>query len=293
MQHILVVEDDPQVREVVCEILGAAGFETSSAQDGVAALEELGRRAFDLVLLDIRMPRMNGLELLDRLQEVPSPPRAVMMTGDDDPATVLDAARGRAYRYITKPVAPKALVEVVREALEAEAPPAPIEIVSASSHWIELLVPCTLEAAERIYAFLGAMRSDLPADARDSVGKAFRELLMNAVEWGGRLDPARKVRIACLRTARMVMYRIADPGAGFRFESLPHSALANPPGKPAEHERLREEKGMRPGGFGLLMARAMVDEMVYNEKQNEVVLVKYLERETGNENEEPGTRSFR
>jgi anti-sigma regulatory factor (Ser/Thr protein kinase) len=84
------------------------------------------------------------------------------------------------------------------------------------------------------------------------------------------------VRVAYLRTSRMLLYRIADPGPGFRLEDLTHSALSNPPDEPASHEKVREEKGLRPGGFGLLLAGAMVDELLYNEKRNEVVLVKYL-----------------
>jgi anti-sigma regulatory factor (Ser/Thr protein kinase) len=75
----------------------------------------------------------------------------------------------------------------------------------------------------------------------------------------------------------MLLYRIADPGQGFRFEGLAHSALANPPDRPTEHMAVREEKGLRPGGFGLLMTRQMVDELLYNEAQNEVVFVKYLD----------------
>ena len=91
------------------------------------------------------------------------------------------------------------------------------------------------------------------------------------------LDPSRKVRIACIRTARMLMYRIQDPGPGFRPNELSHAAVSNPPDKPYNHLSIREERGLRPGGFGLLMTRAMVDELVYNEAHNEVVFVKYLE----------------
>jgi len=59
---------------------------------------------------------------------------------------------------------------------------------------------------------------------------AFRELLMNAVEMGGGLDPRRRVCISCLRAPRMLFYRIADLGPGFKFEGLTHSAAANPDG---------------------------------------------------------------
>jgi hypothetical protein len=57
--------------------------------------------------------------------------------------------------------------------------------------------------------------------------------------------------------------------------NLEHAAIAHPD-DPIEHVKVREEKGLRPGGFGLLMVRAKVDELVYNEKQNEVIFMKYL-----------------
>jgi anti-sigma regulatory factor (Ser/Thr protein kinase) len=75
----------------------------------------------------------------------------------------------------------------------------------------------------------------------------------------------------------MLLYRIADPGKGFTFEGLNHSAVSNPAEDPMQHVLTREDKGLRPGGFGLLMTRQMVDELLYNEAHNEVVFVKYLD----------------
>ena len=168
------------------------------------------------------------------------------------------------------------LLQVVQNALQSSDGPQAIEVKSAQPHWVELLVPCTREAADQIETFVERLGADLPADLLDSVASAFRELLLNAIEWGGQLDPNRKVRIACLRTKRMLMYRIADPGPGFKFEDLDHSAIAHPD-KPFEHMRIREEQGLRPGGFGILMVKAKVDELVYNEKHNEVIFIKYLD----------------
>jgi anti-sigma regulatory factor (Ser/Thr protein kinase) len=108
------------------------------------------------------------------------------------------------------------------------------------------------------------------------VGQAFHELLLNAVEWGGKLDPNRKVRISYLRAKKMLMYRIADPGTGFKFADLEHAAISHMPDEPTKHDQIRQDKGLRPGGFGLLLTQATVDELIYNEKQNEVVFVKYL-----------------
>jgi anti-sigma regulatory factor (Ser/Thr protein kinase) len=101
-------------------------------------------------------------------------------------------------------------------------------------------------------------------------------LLLNAVEWGGRLDPNRKVRIAYVRSSRILLYRIADPGAGFNFKELAHAAAGQPAEEPFAHVSIRDQLGIRPGGFGIAMVRAIADELLYNEAQNEVLFIKYL-----------------
>jgi len=167
------------------------------------------------------------------------------------------------------------LLNVVQDSLKASSAPQTIEVVSAQPNWVELLVPCTREAAERIHEVVARLGGDLPNDVLESVSYAFRELMLNAVEWGGKLDPNRQVRISCVRTNRVLIYRIADPGQGFRFEDLAHAAVSYE--DPTEHIRIREEMSLRAGGFGLLMVRAQVDELVYNEKHNEVIFMKYLD----------------
>jgi anti-sigma regulatory factor (Ser/Thr protein kinase) len=239
------------------------------------ALELVKKRRFDLLLLDVWMPRMNGLDLLAELRTIESPPRVVVMTSDDAPGTLLKAVREQAFTYVHKPVEAATLVTAVREALGAPDPPR-IDVISARPDWVELMVPCTREAVGRIEAVMGHLDTDLAPELRESIAYAFRELLMNAVEWGGGLDPTRKVRIAYLRAKRMLMYRIADPGPGFKIEDLPHAAIGQPPDNPIAHMDVREEKGIRPGGFGLKTVQSSVDELLYNEQRNEVVFVKYL-----------------
>jgi len=151
------------------------------------------------------------------------------------------------------------------------------EVVSARPDWVEVLVVCELQAAERAHEFFMQLIAHLAAETRDAVGLALRELLFNAVEWGGKCDPNCAVRIVFVRGRRMLLYRIADPGPGFSFTDLPHSALSNPERNPNEHMSTRDRRGLRPGGFGIMLARAMVDELSYNEAQNEVQFVKYLD----------------
>ena len=85
------------------------------------------------------------------------------------------------------------------------------------------------------------------------------------------------MRIACLRSKRMLLYRIADPGQGFKLSELAHAAVSNAPDRPLDHALVREEQGLRAGGFGIFLVREMVDELIYNEAHNEVVFVKYLD----------------
>ena len=275
MTKILVVDDDRATRHILQKVLTDGGYQTTVAKDGIEALEALRKRRFDLLLLDVWMPRMNGLELLARLRTRKTKPRVVVMTSDDAPQTLLEAVREHAFKYVHKPVDASRLLQTLRAVLEAPEIP-PIEVISARPEWVELMVPCTRDAVDRIEAVMAHLEADLAPDVRESIGYAFRELLLNAIEWGGRLDATRQVRIACLHSPRMLMYRIADPGSGFKIEELAarrHRAASD---QPIEHMRIREEKGIRPGGFGLLTVRASVDELLYNEKRNEVVFVKYL-----------------
>ena len=275
---VLVVDDDRALRHAITALLQAGGYRTEQAGDGPEALDKLRQQPVDLMLLDIGLPGMSGLDVLARAREAPSPPRVVMMTADDTPEALLQSFRGQAHWFVRKPFAPARIVEVVNDVLRASAAAAlPITVISAKPEWLELVAPCSLEVAERVQDFVMQLDAKLPDEVRESVAQAFRELLSNAVEWGGRLDPARTVRISCLRTQRMLLFRIADPGEGFDIDRLAHAAVSNPDSDPLEHHRVREDLGLRPGGLGLVMTRALVDELIYNEKRNEVVLIKYLD----------------
>jgi CheY-like chemotaxis protein/anti-sigma regulatory factor (Ser/Thr protein kinase) len=278
-EKILVADDDRTTRFAVSSMLQEAGYAVTAVTDGAEALRCIQQTRFALAFLDIWMPEMTGIEVLARVRMRDLQPKIIIMTSDGTPEMVLRAIREQAYEYLTKPFPPKEVVEVAKRALEQNASP-PIEVISARPHWVELLIPCTRDAAERIQSFLLKLEADLPEELRTTIGMAFRELLLNAVEWGGKLDPNRKVRIACVRSSRMLLYRVADPGPGFSFKALTHAAVGQPADEPIAHAAVREQLGIRPGGFGIAMTRAMADELLYNEAQNEVIFVKYLSGST-------------
>jgi len=279
---ILVADDDRTTRFAISSMLKKAGYAVTAVKNGAEALRNIQKTNFALAFLDIWMPELTGLEVLARVRAGESHPKVIIMTSDGTPENVLHAIREQAYEYVSKPFLPKEAVELVDRALKQDASP-PIEVISAKPHWVELLIPCTREAAERIQSFLMKLEADLPRDLRNTIGLAFRELLLNAVEWGGHLDPNRKVRIAHVRSSRMLLYRVADPGPGFSFKGLTHAAVGQPADDPVAHMAVRDQLGIRPGGFGIAMTRSMADELIYNEAQNEVIFVKYLTSATVSE----------
>jgi len=204
------------------------------------------------------------------------PEARVIVAGSRDPAGALAAIRERAYAYFHKPISTGPLADMVQLALDAAAWRDDIRVASARPEWITLEVRCKIEAAERTTQFIREMLADLESQTAEDIAIAFRELLINAIEHGGKSDAHKRVRTSLLRTSRAVMTHIADPGKGFSLESLPHAAINNPDGSPIKHLEYREEQGRRAGGFGILMSRSLVDELLYNQRGNAVLAVKYL-----------------
>ena len=111
--RVLVVDDDPMVRDVLEAMLSFEGCEVLTASDGERSLELAGESAPDVILLDVMMPGMDGLEVCRRLKTSPEAPRIVMVSGK---VTLEDQRRGLeagADAYLTKPFSPLRLLELV------------------------------------------------------------------------------------------------------------------------------------------------------------------------------------
>lgn len=149
-----------------------------------------------------------------------------------------------------------------------------MEIVSSVAEWIELHVPSRFESISLLQELVNLL--DVDREISEAISYAFREMLSNAVEYGGRLDPAAHIEVRFVRLERAVICRIKDPGDGFDPARLDQAAINNPNHDPLRHVAVREAKGLRAGGFGIMLTRQLVDELVYNERHNELLFVKYL-----------------
>jgi CheY-like chemotaxis protein/anti-sigma regulatory factor (Ser/Thr protein kinase) len=272
----LVLDADPAVHKVLEGLLRRGDRSIEDAYDSDQALDLLRRLPCEVV---VGGPESNGggdgRALLRQVRSL-RPEARVILTGEANPARAVAAIRDRAYCYFHKPFPASQLADMVQQALDASAWRDDLRVVSARPDWCTLDVRSKLEAAERATQLVREMTADAPCGPREDIASAFRELLINGIEHGAGSDPRKRVRATLIRTARSVVVEIEDPGKGFSLEHLPHAAITNPEDSPTRHVEVRARQGNRPGGFGILMARNMVDELVYNEKRNAVLFVKYL-----------------
>ncbi len=270
----LVVDADPQIDSAIMAVLLPDEWQVIHVQDNARALELASAGPVDLVITGPSTSGQQDVTLLRALHRIQPNVRVIILTGKSTPADVIASMRERAFAYFTTPFTPEVFEHMVRNAM-ADGWEDGVRVVSATPEWICVLVRCDLQSADRLMQFMKEIAC-LPPDELQPVGIAFREMLMNAIEHGGHFDASQYVEIAYVHTKQMVMCRVKDPGEGFTMEEIEHAAFANPPDDPIHHIHVRNAQGLRPGGFGVLMARNLVDELIYTEKGNEVMLVKYL-----------------
>jgi DNA-binding NtrC family response regulator len=116
--HILVVDDDEDFVVSIESLLLSSNFHVTTAADGVEALKRLQEQSFDLVLLDVRMPRITGIEVLRRITEHWPEMQAIMLTGVGDIRQAVECMQLGAYSYLTKPPSGDELLSVINRALE-------------------------------------------------------------------------------------------------------------------------------------------------------------------------------
>lgn len=271
----LVVDADPRVEAVLRGALDPRRWTIQHASDNVAALAAAEAMPCELVITSEKTSGKKDVELLRKIRSVRPHTKLIILTDEATPADVLASMRDHAFSYFSRPLSYDLLSYMIQLAAEGPCWDDGIEILSATPAWIRLAARCDLSTAERLVQFINEV-ADLPDKEKEEVSTAFREILLNAIEHGGHFDPSQNVEIVYLRARHMVICRVKDPGQGFSLEEIRHTAMANPPEDPTGHDSYRETHGLRPGGYGVLIARHFVDDLIYDEKGNDVLLIKYL-----------------
>jgi anti-sigma regulatory factor (Ser/Thr protein kinase)/ActR/RegA family two-component response regulator len=255
-------------------------WEVDRAESAADAIVHLARKPYHLVLIDHTAEgdlTEEQLGYMRAIQAIRPASKTIVLVSHTTTRKVIEALRHGIAGYFSRPFESSAVRHAIAQALSIPDWSDGIELLSAEPDFISVRVRCCLHTADRLVQFMRELRCTLSDQERSELLMAFREMLLNAIEHGGKLDPKEWVSVSRVRTRRTIVYHIYDPGEGFSRSDLKHAAISNPPGSPTAHMDIRDAETMRPGGFGMLITSQAVDEVIYNQRGNEVILIKHLD----------------
>jgi len=242
------------------------------------ALRRVRQHWFDLVITDHQTSFDEDMALFQEMEFIRPGLKTIIMAPATTPDDVIAALRGHVFAVFSVPCNADTLASMIAVALESHYWRGGIQVISAHPDWVELRVACHLLTAERLVNFMSELAADVSNLQRAELVMAFREILLNAMEHGAGFQSEKVVDVSAVRTARAIVYYSRDPGDGFEIDTLPHAAVSSPAEDPLRHTEYRAACGMRPGGFGILLTKRLVDQIIYSEHGNEVILIKHTDR---------------
>ena len=289
MSDVLIVDDNPIDRRLAAAVLEKGGMETQFAGNGKEALERLSETKIDLVLTDMQMPEMDGLELVEQIKaDFPATP-VILMTAHGSEELAVKALQIGASSYTPKHNLQRDLVETVRDVLSVA------HVQEAQRRMMETMTLARWEfefgPAANHEPFINHAQEQLQSwglcDEMDliRIGTALHEALVNATEHGNleldsklRDDPDgayhtlgeqrrqeapykdRMVRFTVQCTPEQIEFTICDEGPGFDPSSLPD---------PTDPENIGKISGR-----GLLLIRTFMDDVHFNETGNQITMIR-------------------
>jgi two-component system C4-dicarboxylate transport response regulator DctD len=174
---VALIDDDPPVRASLAQTLELAGFEVSAFESAEAALQQLAPGFLGVVVTDVRLPRMDGVTLLQRVLQMDSAIPVILITAHGDVTMAVHAMRAGAYDFIEKPFAPERLVEITTRAMEKRALSAEVQSLKrqlAAQRGIEAMLlgrSAAMQALQRQVQQLAATSADVMVIGETGTGK--------------------------------------------------------------------------------------------------------------------------
>ncbi|MEN6624997.1 MAG: response regulator [Candidatus Sumerlaeia bacterium] len=290
---ILIADDDDITSDIMDSILTASGHQTRIAGDGLEALEQFNAFSPDVVITDIQMPRMNGLELLAEIRKLNSEAIVIVATAYGSEEYALKALRTKANNYLKKPVEPAQLLGMIDHyaaATEARHKERAVSKFITDSRLTMTFGNCLELVYDIVDYLINQAGQHLPESDVPMLRLALVELITNAIEHGNlgitydqktramdragayneflaarKADPAvagRKVSVQARIDGNACEWTITDDGDGFDWRSLP--AEVTPGALFSTH------------GRGIMLSRLHFDRLEYIGRGNEVRVVKNL-----------------
>jgi anti-sigma regulatory factor (Ser/Thr protein kinase)/ActR/RegA family two-component response regulator len=276
MGRLLLIGYDPALTGALRASHHLRGHDVDTCGGFFEATRFARAHPVDVVITDPTTTAGEDKAVIQELQHIRPGVRIILIAPTLSNDDLINALRDQVFACFTRPVDYEEVADMVRAAIEDDNWQNSIRVVSGVPYWITLRVSCRLITADRLTRFMTEYRSDLPSAERDLLMTAFREMLLNAMEHGAGFDPEKVIEVTAAQTSRAIVFHFRDPGNGFDRDDLKHAATSNHPHDVIKSAMERTNAGMRPGGFGMLIVRQIVDELVYNERGNEVLLIKHL-----------------
>ncbi|HYT92867.1 MAG TPA: response regulator [Gemmataceae bacterium] len=273
LRRALIVEDDEDMGLLLVETLRRWRFESTLLTRGGPVIHWVRQHKPDLILLDLMLPDVDGYDIcrelkLDRTTNLIPIVMVTARTTHEDKVRGLEVG---ANYYLTKPFSEAELQQAIAKVFDWRE-----ELTRRGAEGeIHFQLRSDVRHLEELNHLLASLFFFTPLSQGQvkQLTSVVRELGVNAIEWGHQRQVERPVTVTYHIDREKVAIVIRDTGPGFNPRDLPHAARHD---DPLGHLPIREALGLREGGFGILMARAMVDRLDYNDKGNEVRLVKYF-----------------
>jgi len=276
MARLLLINPETALEQALHDDVKLRGHQIERCGGHVEAIHRARERPIDVIITSPIATFSEDLAFAKELHVVRPSARLIVLAPSATTEDVVNALREDVFACFTPPFDYQEIVSMVRGAIAESGKPDGIELISGLPYWLTVRVSCQLLTAERLVRFITELQSSLPSGERDLLLTAFREMLLNAMEHGAGFDADKVIEVTAAKTARAIVYHFRDPGSGFDRMDLAHCATSNSTEAVLASAEKRVELGLRPGGFGMLIVRQIVDELVYNERGNEVLLIKHL-----------------
>lgn len=271
---VLIVDDERDTNDLLAGLVQARGFQPVQVFSGGPVLEMVRQKAPDLILLDLMLPDLDGFVVCEQLKKnretnlIP----ILMVTALNDADNRARGIRVGANGYVPKPFTPDQLFSAIDAALAWRKEHAD----HGTTGEIQFDIRGEIDYLQQANDLLADLYAHTPLTDRQvkELRQAVMEMGGNAIEWGHRKNADLPLRITYRIGPDAVTLVIKDQGPGFDRQKLPHAAQDE---DPIAHLDVRNELGLREGGFGIMLAKGLVDEFRYNDIGNEVTLVKRFE----------------
>lgn len=256
---VLVVEDEEFLRDGIVELLTMRGWEVYAVEDGQEAFDVFRRRPFEVVLTDLLMPRLDGMQLIRSLREIDPEIPLVVLTAFGTSDRLGDALRAGATDFLHKPFDNDELAATLLKAWESRFKSrAPSIVLEKTKAELEVTIPADHEIAAGAIAEIEIVtRAFGYYKKRWNIRRALEEAVENAVTYGSENRKPRNITLSMNFDGEALSLSVADQGPGFDWKKW-----SVPDGSPTDER-------------GLFFIRSVADETTWNEEGNVITMTFY------------------